>query len=55
MPSLPNLIQNGEILMRDNARTHTAKVCKEWLANQGWEVMEWPPYSPDLNPIEMVL
>ena len=27
---------------------------KNWFANNGIPVMDWPPYSPDLNPIEMV-
>ena len=35
-----------------NAPVHTARVIEERLATQGVEVMNWPPYSPDLNPIE---
>ncbi|KAG9086588.1 Galactose-3-O-sulfotransferase 3, partial [Ceratobasidium sp. 392] len=40
------------IFQQDNASAHKAKDCLEWLDNCGIEVMEWPPYSPDLNPIE---
>ena len=25
---------------------------KEWAAENGVELLDWPPYSPDLNPIE---
>ena len=25
---------------------------QEWLNEQAFEVLEWPPQSPDLNPIE---
>jgi transposase len=41
--------------MQDNAPMHTAKLTKEWLtANlKDWE-KEWPPNSPDLNPIENI-
>ncbi len=42
------------VFMQDNARVHTAKVTMDWLDKQGYSVMTWPPYSPDLNPIEQV-
>ena len=38
--------------MHDNAPIHTAAIIQEWLLEHGIEVMDWPPYSPDLNPIE---
>jgi transposase len=38
--------------MQDNALIHTAGKIKNWLQGHGITVMEWPPYSPDLNPIE---
>jgi hypothetical protein len=34
--------------------THTTHIVQEWLADQTFTVMEWPPYSPDLNLIEHV-
>ena len=40
------------IFQQDNASCHKAKLTKEFLQNNGIQVMEWPPYSPDLNPIE---
>jgi len=27
---------------------------REWLSEKGIEWMDWPPHSPDLNPIEHV-
>jgi len=42
------------ILMDDNARPHRARLVRDFLDSEGIESMEWPPYSPDLNPIEHV-
>lgn len=39
-------------LLQDNAPTHTSKVVKEWLHNHGVNCLDFPSYSPDLNPIE---
>ena len=38
--------------MQDNAPIHNAKIIKKWFVDASIPVMEWPPYSPDLNPIE---
>ena len=42
------------IFQQDNAPPHTARITKQWLANNGIPVVNWPPYSPFLNPIEHV-
>ncbi|KAJ5260507.1 hypothetical protein N7478_012112 [Penicillium angulare] len=51
---LPTLINGNEnaVFMQDNAPVHTAYVVRDWLRDQDFEVMVWPPHSPDLNPIE---
>lgn len=40
------------IFMQDNAPIHTARKVREWFREQGVRTTDWPPYSPDLNPIE---
>lgn len=40
------------LLMDDNARPHRADLVNEYLETEGIQRMEWPAYSPDLNPIE---
>ena len=55
-PSIDLLYPFGDcIFQQDNAPPHTAGITKQWLANCGIPVLDWPPYSPDLNPIEQVL
>ncbi|CUG83389.1 unnamed protein product [Bodo saltans] len=50
---LPKL-KEQHIFMQDNAPAHRAKATQEFLQNKGVRVAEWPPHSPDLNPIENV-
>jgi transposase len=38
--------------MQDNASIHTAHKVKDWFEENGIQTTDWPPYSPDLNPIE---
>ena len=42
----------GEWFMQDNAPIHTAALARGWLEEHGVATVDWPPYSPDLNPIE---
>ena len=44
----------GRVLMyqQDNARPHKTPEVLDYLANWGYEVIDWPPQSPDLSPIE---
>ncbi|OQD67364.1 hypothetical protein PENANT_c321G09592, partial [Penicillium antarcticum] len=39
-------------LHQDNAPVHTAYIVRDALNELQCDIMEWPPYSPDLNPIE---
>jgi len=49
---MPN---NGHLsYMQDGAPSHTAAATKEELCERGVPIIIWPPYSPDLNPIETV-
>jgi len=42
----------GWWLLHDNAPTFTGDVVQTWLFNHGIQLLAFPPYSPDLNPIE---
>lgn len=42
------------IFMQDNARSHTARIVREYLDEVNIPLMNWPARSPDLNPIEHV-
>lgn len=53
VPSM-NTFNNERIFMQDNSPVHTANVVMDYLSQQNFEVMEWCPFSPDVNPIENV-
>ncbi|UYV73074.1 hypothetical protein LAZ67_10001746, partial [Cordylochernes scorpioides] len=40
------------LYQQDNARPHTARISQQAL--QDVQILPWPPYSPDLSPIEHV-
>jgi hypothetical protein len=44
----------GHIFMQDGAPGHAADETLQDLLDRGIVKVEWPPYSPDLNPIETV-
>jgi transposase len=50
--NLRDIWESGLEFMQDNAPIHSAQKVQDWLRNHEIPVMTWPPYSPDLNPIE---
>ena len=39
-------------LLHDNDKKFKSRLVQTWLHNNGVSVLDFPPYSPDLNPIE---
>ena len=58
IPSGTQLIGRGFIFQQDNDRKHTSHLCSNYLQRKEDEgvlqKMEWPPQSPDINPIELL-
>ena len=49
------LVERRLIFQQDGARAHMATSTTAYLRRKGVEtVQNWPPYSPDLNPIEQL-
>ena len=44
----------GSVLVLDNARIHTGGTIERLATGAGCRVLYLPPYSPDLNPIELI-
>ena len=40
------------VFMQDNAPCHAARVVTQFFAKNEIETLNWPPQSPDMNPIE---
>ena len=49
---LPTIWEPGLTFMQDNASVHTARKVRAWFEEMGIDITDWPPFSPDLNPIE---
>lgn len=46
-------IKHGDIVIMDNLSSHKTKGVREAIESVGAKLVYLPPYSPDLNPIEM--
>ena len=46
---------SGVHLLHDNASSHKCEVVKSFLASEKVEVLNHPPYSPDLSPCDFFL
>ena len=48
-------LDKGYVFMQDNVSIHKAEKVKDWFKAHGIDlIIDWPPYFPDLNPIEHV-
>ena len=52
LPAAQNMYERNWRLQQDNDPKYTSCVAKEFIAENGICVMDWPSNSPDLNPIE---
>ncbi len=50
--AVPFVQQHHLIFQQDNVQPHVARVCQDFLTNHNINPLDWPPYSPDLSPIE---
>jgi hypothetical protein len=51
-PAIKELNDQGYIFIQDNASIYTAYKVRDWFRNAALICLDWPPYSPDLNPIK---
>lgn len=47
-------LRPGDVVVMDNLSSHKSARTRELIEGAGAELIFLPPYSPDLNPIEMV-
>jgi len=47
-------LRKGDVVIMDNLSSHKRARTRELIESAGAELVFLPPYSPDLNPIEMV-
>jgi histone-lysine N-methyltransferase SETMAR len=51
----PGQLPRGVLLHHDNARPHTVRATQQRIQELHWELIEHPPYSPDLTPSDFHL
>ncbi|KAK1244999.1 hypothetical protein MKX08_004628, partial [Trichoderma sp. CBMAI-0020] len=51
---LLSVYDGTRLFQQDNARIHNFGGTPEWLQLHGIAYIDWPPHSPDLNPIEHI-
>ena len=49
---VPFIRQHNVTFQQDNDRAHVARLSIAFLQQNNVDVLRWPPYSPDLSPIE---
>ena len=49
---LSTILENDTLYIQHNSRVYTAIIVQDWFVERDIDVLDWPPYSPDMNPIE---
>jgi transposase len=52
---LAKVIEPGQVVVMDNLSAHRSGQIDDLIESSGGYVLRLPPYSPDLNPIEMAI
>ena len=52
LPEAQRLLGEEFVFQHDNTPIHTAQSTQQWLRDNDVNVLDWPPQSPDANPIE---
>ncbi len=47
-------LQSGDVVIMDNLSSHKRQHIRELIEDTGARLVFLPPYSPDLNPIELI-
>ena len=47
-------INDDLVFVQDNASIYIVYKVIDWFKEQHVRITDWPPYSPDLNPIENI-
>ena len=47
-------LQSGDVVIMDNLSSHKRRRIRELIEGPGARLVFLPPYSPDLNPIELI-
>lgn len=47
-------LRTGDILVMDNRAVHRNPVARRLIEAAGGTILDSPPYSPDLNPVELI-
>ncbi len=46
-------LKSGQVLIMDNLSSHKSQIVQQMLEESGIKLVFLPPYSPELNPIEL--
>ena len=49
---IKKLLKGEMLYQQDNVPCHRAAMVEKWFQNNRYGKLNWPPQSPDLNPIE---